>query len=296
MMSRFLRPAAQIGVLARTKVPPIGRSSDIHKLDREKISVSFDFGYAPKQDLSPDGQEDFKAAFHRELASVRAWWVKEDWNPALIGSLQVSVWSEYKISRALVPAWEGQHGRMEFPVGRVVEGKAAIVHELVHVFFPNGNRLLAEGLAIHLQQLIGGNPAFPNFGRPLHEVAREVLEDIVPEFAPGDPTSLKSLHLTQLDRVATPNPLALRVGLDAYGEEPRGQGRLYPIAGSFVQFLIDNHGLAKFCELYARTPLVPSQLNGGTPGRWHDIYGRPLAAFEAEWKSLICTNVGVGNA
>jgi hypothetical protein len=185
---------------------------------------------------------------------------------------------------------------MEFPARRVAEGKAAILHELAHVFFPNGNRLLAEGLAIHLQQLIGGNPAFPNFGRPLHEVAREVLEDIVPEFAPADPASLKSLHLTELDRIATPNPLALRLGPDTYGEEPRGQGRLYPIAGSFVQFLIDKHGLGKFRDLYARTPLVPSQLNGGTPSRWHHVYGRPLDAFEAEWKSLICTNAGVGNA
>jgi hypothetical protein len=118
----------------------------------------------------------------------------------------------------------------------------------------------------------------------------------VPEFAPADPTSLKSLHLAELDRIATPNPLALRLGLDAYGEEPRGQGRLYPIAGSFVQFLIDNHGLGKFRDLYARTPLVPSQLNGGTPSRWCDVYGRPLDTFEAEWKSLICTNAGVGNA
>jgi hypothetical protein len=33
---------------------------------------------------------------------------------------------------------------MEFPAWRVMAGEAAIMHELVHVYFPNGNRLLAE--------------------------------------------------------------------------------------------------------------------------------------------------------
>ncbi len=40
---------------------------------------------------------------------------------------------------------------MEFPAWRVNAGKAAILHELAHVFFPNGNRFLAEGLAVYLQ-------------------------------------------------------------------------------------------------------------------------------------------------
>lgn len=265
-------------------------------MDRDKLHVSFDFGSVAEQHLSSGTRDDFKLQVDRELAIVKRWWIKEDWTPNLIEKLQITVSSSYRISRALVPAWEGRQGHVEFPARRINESKAAIAHELVHVFFPNGNRLLAEGLAIYLQQLIGGNPAFPNFGRPLHEAAREALADIVPGFAATDPEGLRALHLTDLDQIATPNPLTLRVGPHVYGEEPRGQWRLYLIAGSFVQFLIDDHGLENFRALYARTPLMPSKLNSGTSGRWHDVYGRHLDDFEAEWKSLICANAGVGNA
>ncbi len=51
----------------------------------------------------------------------------------------------------------------EFPANRVAAGEAAVAHELVHVFFPNANRMLAEGLAVHLHQCVAPNPAFPNF-------------------------------------------------------------------------------------------------------------------------------------
>jgi hypothetical protein len=176
---------------------------------------------------------------------------------------------------------------MEFPAWRVVARKAAIAHELVHIFFPNGNRFLAEGLAVYLQAEIGGNPAFPNFGRPLHELARELLQDMVPEIALGDPRSLDNIHLAELDEIATPGPLELRVGRDFYGEEARGQAHIYPIAGSFVQLLIDSRGLEKFRTLYLRTPLVTVEQNAGSPDRWADVYNLSLAALADEWKSMI---------
>ncbi len=37
--------------------------------------------------------------------------------------------------------------------------------------------LLAEGLAVYLQAEIGRNPAFPNFGWPLHALARELMPE-----------------------------------------------------------------------------------------------------------------------
>ena len=123
----------------------------------------------PYPSLSPAQQDSFKADFFRELASVEAWSLREHWLPLPTTDLQVFVSDEYKIPKSLVPASLGQRGRMEFPAWKTVAGEAAITHELVHVFFPNGNRLLAEGLAVYLQAKIGGNPAFPNFGRPLHK-------------------------------------------------------------------------------------------------------------------------------
>ena len=170
---------------------------------------------------------------------------------------------------------------------RVASRKAAIAHELVHVFFPSGNRFLAEGLAVYLQAEIGGNPAFPNFGRPLHELARELLHEMIPAFSPGHPDSLAQLHLADLDAIATPGPLELKVGGDLYGEEPRGQARIYPLAGSFVQFLIETRGLEQFRVLYGRTPLVPFEQAAGSRERWFDVYGLSFTALEGEWKSLI---------
>jgi hypothetical protein len=184
---------------------------------------------------------------------------------------------------------------MEFPARRVVTRKAAIAHELVHVFFPNGNRLLAEGLALYLQAKIGGNPAFPNFGRPLHELARHRLREAVPEFTHGDPKSLDKIQLAELDKIATPGPLALKVGQDLYGEEPRGQGRIYPMVGSFVEFLVETRGMERFRALFMQTPLVPLERNGGSPGRWNDVYGHSLADLELEWKALMVSG-GIGQA
>jgi hypothetical protein len=237
--------------------------------------------------LSPAKQNEFTADFCRELARLEQWAAAQHWPPCDVRELQVFVSDRFRISKSLVPAWYGRAGRMEFPAWRIVARKAAIAHELVHVFFPNGNRFLAEGLAVHLQAEIGGNPAFPNFGRPLHELVRELLREMVPEFAFGDQSSLDEVDLAELDKIATPSPLELKVGPDFYGEEPRGQAHIYPIAGSFVRFLIETHGMEKFRGLYLQTPLKPLQLNAGTADRWIGVYGLSRADLEAQWKSLL---------
>jgi hypothetical protein len=110
---------------------------------------------------------------------------------------------------------------------------------------------------------------------------------MVPELAPGDPESLNKIHLAELDEIATPSPLTLKVGQDFYGEEPRGQACVYSIAGSFVAFLIETRGVAKLCSLYECTPLAPLAQDAGSSDRWRGIYGASLAALEAEWKSMI---------
>jgi hypothetical protein len=65
------------------------------------------------------------------------------------------------------------------------------------------------------------------------------------------------------------------------------QSHLYPIAGSFAQFLIETHGTEMFRALFERTPLIPMERNPGSPERWADAYGRPLLELELEWKSMI---------
>jgi len=232
-------------------------------------------------------QDEFKVDLCRELSQLDRWALDRQWLPLPVPKQQVIVSDRFKISRSLVPAWSGHAGRMEFPSWRVSTRKAAIAHELVHVFFPNGNRFLAEGLAVYLQAEIGSNPAFPNFGRPLHELTRELLREMLPEFSRGDPKSLEQVHLSELDKIATPSPLSLWVGQEFYGEEPRGQARIYPIAGSFVQFLIEARGLEKFRQIYLKTPLVPMAQDMGLPERWLQVYDLRLADLEEEWKAFI---------
>src|SRR5262245_34831578 len=124
---------------------------------------------------------------------------------------------------------------MEFPACKAIAGDAAITRELVDVYFTNGNRFLAEGLAIFVQAKIGGNAAFPNFGGSLHGLVRDLMRDMVPEFAPGLPESLEKIHLTDLDKIATPSPLRLRIGRYLYENTPAGQAYIYSLVGSFTE-------------------------------------------------------------
>jgi hypothetical protein len=243
--------------------------------------------YRIERRLPPAKQEEFKADFCREMARLEKWAADLNWGASSVSEFRVVISGRYKISKSLVPAWSGRAGHMEFPLWRVLARKAAIAHELVHVFFPNGNRLLAEGLAVYLQAAIGGNPAFPNFGKPLHENVRERFLEMAPDISRGDKQSLEQIHLAELDTIATPSPLTLRVGHEVYGEEPRGQAFIYPIAGSFVQFLVETHGLDMFRALYGQTRLVPLTQIAGSPERWAAVYGVPLDDLENEWKAMI---------
>jgi hypothetical protein len=257
----------------------------------EAGTVSFDFAGVveglPYPSLSPAQQERFKADFLREVASIRQWARQQQWPPLPVRELQVLVSDEYKIPRSLVPASIGKLGRMEFPAWKAVAGEAAIMHELVHVHFPNGNRLLAEGLAVYLQAKIGGNRAFPNFGQPLRQVVRELVGGMVAQFAPGKPETLEAVRISDLDRIATPSPLRLRVGKILYDSTPGGQAHIYPIAGSFIELLIESHGLERFRALYARTPLVPFARDAGSAERWEETYGVSLPELERQWRSTI---------
>ena len=250
--------------------------------------IEFDLSGQGRQ-LSPATQKEFVADLCRETARLEQWAVASRWPllPAL--QLRVTVSEQFKLSKSLVPAWFGHPGRMEFPAWRVAARKAAIAHELVHVFSPNGNRLLAEGLALYLQAEIGGNPAFPNFGQPLHALVQSLWKDGVSESQAGDATRLGHLQLSDLDLIATPCPLTLTVMEEFYGEDARGQKHLYAIAGSFVQFLIETRGLDAFRALYQRTPLVPLQHHPGSPERWREVYGCTLDELAQEWKAFFAT-------
>jgi hypothetical protein len=61
------------------------------------------------------------------------------------------------------------------PLRRVRDNSGALLHEVVHVYAPNPNRFLAEGLAVYLHTKLAGNAALPNFGEDLGRAAGRSL-------------------------------------------------------------------------------------------------------------------------
>ena len=166
------------------------------------------------------------------------------WGTTWTEIIHIDVDDGYKISRALTTR---TRGFMEMPLNGVRAQRGALLHEIVHVYAPNTNRFLAEGLAVYLQQQLGGNPAFPNFGKDLRELARTRLS--------------KLGSLEPLNNVRTPRPLRTVMQ----------EQTAYILAGSFVGFLIENYGFGMFRNLYE-------------VGSYDSVYGKNLTALETEWR------------
>jgi hypothetical protein len=200
--------------------------------------------------------QQFERDLRRAIAKVCSWW-----GASYRGTYRIVVTESGGPSMALVPAWRGERGQVRFAGPAVGRGQAATVHEITHVFAPNANRFLAEGLAVYAHEHLRGPRAFPNFGGDLDALARRYA-------AQAD--------IMALERTATPARLS-GAGL----QEREG----YIVAGSFVRFLIAKDGFAKFRALYALTPLVPGARNAGDPARWRRVYGRTLTELAAQWRA-----------
>jgi hypothetical protein len=199
------------------------------------------------------------AAFQNEMQRARVK-VREWWGATFEESIAVQTNTDRVLSMALIPAWRGERGQMIFGAKRVNAGEAATVHEMIHVYAPNANRFLAEGLAVYGHDVLGGPPAYPNFGKSLDDIAgRSASRDLA----------------IALERTATPDPL----------ENVSKEGEA--ITGSFVKFLIDRHGMDKFRTLYALTPLAPKQRDAGETARWQRIYGDRFEAIVDDWLTML---------
>jgi hypothetical protein len=192
----------------------------------------------------------------------------------------------------------GQRGWMEFPAHRVVAGEAGIAHEIVHVLFPNGNRMLAEGLAVYLQnKLFPRVPTYPNFGDRLEALVAEFLRT---KYRDSAHLALWSIDLDGLEQISTPDKFRLRIGRDALigarpgvPEPPPEEVKpIYALAGSLVEFLLDNligdklFTEENFGSLYNSTPLRPLERDPGAPERWRSFY-------RADDRSYAFTEIGL---
>ena len=283
----------------------VGKAGTVKGFDyATDLLAQFEFGGRIGDDsfpsVSPAQQAKFQADFVAQFRKVQDQLAKYKWlspdsplPPRVVSGpyqpasdFHVFVSEMYDLSRSLVPSWQGQRGWMEFPAHRVVVGEAAIAHELVHVLFPNGNRMLAEGLAVYLQQkLFSRLPVYPNYAQPLEEVVQSFLRTTFPD-SPSD--ALWGIDLDGLESISTPDDLYVRVGTRPFigGDpakdsppDPQQTKFVYAVAGSCVGFLLENpieeDGIlteSNFGALYKSTPLRPLERDSGAPDRWHRFY------------------------
>jgi hypothetical protein len=188
-----------------------------------------------------EAEEYCRYAVH-EREKVEGFWGKT-WKE----TISINVSNSYRISRSLVPGYFGKRGVIEMPLRRVRDNNSALLHEIVHIYAPNNHRFLAEGLAVYLHTKLGGNPAFPNFGEDLRRSAARALSEA------------KSLE--KLNSVRAPRALS----------SVMDETTAYVLAGSFVGFLIERHGLPQFRSLYETE-------------NYEQVYGRSLDTLEKEWR------------
>jgi hypothetical protein len=209
--------------------------------------------------LSDDDIQLFEKTLRTAIAKVCNWW-----GPTFAGPYRVTIKDDKGPSMAMIPAWRGHHGNMLFRSEKTRERASPVVHEVTHIFAPNANRFVAEGLAVYAQEHLGGQRAYPNFGRDLHKAAKPYAD---------------WADLPMLDAIVVPKGLLTP-------DRPQ-QLKAYTVAGSFVRYLIETRGMATFRALYALTPMVPHERIPSDPARWEAIYGKPLPALAAEWKDFL---------
>ncbi len=207
-----------------------------------RIAVNYHNIQILSDELTNQEAEDYCRYAANEREKVEIYW-GATWSEPI----RIHVDSSYQISKALIPAYHGNRGFMEMPLHRVKSNNCALLHEIVHIYAPNDNRFLAEGLAVYLQDILGGNPSYPNFGNHLNDKAR------------GRAFQINSLQ--SLDNIRTPASLGKGVeGTTAY-----------IIGGSFVGFLIEKYGLSQFKNVYES-------------GDYSKIQGKTLQILENEWR------------
>jgi hypothetical protein len=280
------------------------RKRDEFVVDSGGLLARFDyggrFGVHGYPSVSPTQQAAFQELFREQLAAIQNQLAIYGWlspaaslPPRLISGpyrpaadFHVSVSEQYNKSEGLLPVWLGQRGWIEFPAYRVAAGQGAITHELVHALFPNGNRMLAEGLAVYLQfKLAPKIPVFPNFGFNLEISVLDFMESSSKD--KHNPTeALWLMDLGALEQISTPDELSLRIGRDRplgaqpgnMEPDPEEVKTIYAVVGSIVGMLLDAPFIndvftaENFGALYQETPLYPLERECGAPERWGKCY------------------------
>jgi hypothetical protein len=220
-------------------------------LPRSVTTDHYVFRHAEGDTIHPDAQE----GFHR--------WVEDVLGTPFRAPI---TYNKYR-DRAQMQALTGlaTNGWADPPALTVHSIHPADAHEAVHVItFAIGRPtdFWNEGIAVALNQFPGLGITEPSWqGRPVHLVAADFL-------AAGRVPSLTTILATDPFR-----------GI----EEARG----YPIAGSFVWYLIERSGIDPLLLQFRGASRGDS--SGVVVDRFERAYGRTLTTVDQEWRSFLAS-------
>ena len=130
------------------------------------------------------------------------------------------------------------------------ERRAPYVHETVHIIAWDWHSLwLKEGLAIFINDKLGGYPSFPNFGKKIDRYAK------------------RNLHLSSVLAKMGQN------GVPRFSNQTE-RAVFYIFSGSFVKFIYENIGIEKLMKIY---------IDVNTSKAVKDVTGKELDAWKKEW-------------
>jgi len=240
------------------------------------------------KDVNHRVAQKFKRDFAARATALKQYFDATNFVAPFAGAIKVKVHAySPPTSHALLPAWDGHRGQMEFAASRAKDGKAAILHELAHVHAPNQARFLTEGYSIYLEELIGNIQAYPTFGDSIEKATKAL-----------NASALSAVKMDLFDAVSTQhdheigNSVGLETALPGAPNTPAASDRLtyaYLISGSFVKYLINGYGLSKSKTLYELSPLTPGVATPTDPTRYQNVYGNSLAQLETEWRNWFAT-------
>lgn len=177
----------------------------------------------------------------------------------LAAKVIIDISDEYKI-----PSTNLEENTIRIPANRLrgdvagppgARGRGpAIIHELTHIIARSVNkqtRYLDEGLAVYAEELFGFGIAYPNLGRDLHQEAAKY------RFSEGTSVPVERLETLRVSS----GPERTRRG--AYLQE-----------GSFVRYLIESRGIAKFLRMYFGDA-------------YEQVYNESLISLEEDWVRML---------
>ncbi|MED7819087.1 MULTISPECIES: hypothetical protein [unclassified Francisella] len=149
------------------------------------------------------------------------------------------------------------------------QGRSPYVHETVHIIAWHWRSVwIKEGLAVYLNQKLGGEPTFPNFGKNLNFLAKKHIESI---------SSNGNLSSILADKYKVgENGLVFFKGPKE--ERIHKKKIFYILSGSFTEYLFTQLGANKFMQIYNAN---------NTKEAINKVTGKAISQWENSWANYL---------